>query len=433
MKRILLSIFLALISGVLLYGADVITLNDGTKLEGQISDEDADTYTIKIPPAGGGLAIPRIIRKTDVRAVKKAGPDEAAFKDLQDLVPAPDRLTAEQYKERIGRGQAFVARYAQSPHLPAVKAMMKTLEGEHQLAMLGGLKLKGKWIKPADREKDAYEIDASIEVSDLKADLEAGRYHLALRHFENIQSDFSGSEHFTEARNLAMEALAAYRPGVAGDLARVDDRITKRKAELQRLPINQRNAEEAEIAKQDAAYMKRVKAEQTARTKWFSLNPYHKGPLQAVLRNIDSTRKELERPTTEAKLAGPIYREAWDAARSSDYEGGQKLVSELKALRVPERYLTALEEKLTAPESETPKAVTNRPPEPAPEDEPPEEKKPEEEKVSKPVVPEEDPGAPAGPSGEPEKKGFPLQIVLVVVLVAVILVALLAAFGGKKH
>nr|NIP97197.1 hypothetical protein [Akkermansiaceae bacterium] len=210
MKSFILTALLVLSPGVLLHAADVITLKDGTRLEGKISDEDADTITIKVPPADGGLAVPRIVRRSDIKELDREGPDIAAYEALKDLVPAPDRLTAEQYKERIGRGQAFMNRFADSKHAPAVKKMMEQLEAERKLAAQGALKLGGKWIPAATRRKDAYAIDAKVVFSDMEADYEQSRYQAALRHFETIESEFKASAQFAKARILAIEALNAY-------------------------------------------------------------------------------------------------------------------------------------------------------------------------------------------------------------------------------
>ncbi|NIP97273.1 MAG: hypothetical protein GWO24_29115, partial [Akkermansiaceae bacterium] len=54
-------------------------------------------------------------------------------------------------------------------------------------------------------------------------------------------------------------------------------------------------------------------------------------------------------PPRDAKMAGPIYRDAWESAESGNYEGGKNLLNELRNLDVPERYLTALEKQLNPP------------------------------------------------------------------------------------
>lgn len=440
MKRISLIVLFAFGSGALLLG-DTITLKDGTKLEGKITEEDAQTVTIKVEGANGGVAVPKIIIKADIAKMEKDGPDQAVFEALRGLVPAPDRLTATQYKERIGRGQAFLNRFPGSRHAPAVKKMMEKLEAEHKLAANGGIKLEGLWISAADRAANAYEIDARLEISDMETDFKNGRHQLALRHFEKIQADFIASEKYGTARALAIQTLTAYQPLVAGDLARIDSRLKKRTEGISRLPASQRKAEEGAIEARDAAYLKRVQAEKAAKTKWLTLNSYHRQPLQDVSRNIDATLKSLQsKSTSEGKVAGPIYRAAWSDALAGNYEEGKKLLTELKSLKVPTRYLAALEKKLTPPK---PDPEDPDPEDPDPADTPPPPKKsdppegtPTPGDKDKEATAKDKDAKPDSPSPPPPldsaKKRFPIQIVLVIVLALVIVGALLAAFAGKK-
>ena len=440
MNRICLSVIFLFSVGVLSL-ADTITLKDGTKLKGKIVKETVDSYTmmVQVTPS---IKDERVVSKSTVASADRSGPDDIAFKAIQDLAPAPDRLTADQYKERIGKCQAFLNVYGTSKHAATAEAIIIKLEAERKLAARGGLKLDGRWISAKDRATNAYEIAARLEIGDMKDDLEAGRYQAALRHFEKIEADFISSEKFSEARNLAQQALATYKAIVQGDHARVETHIRKRAEEMQSLPLSQRKDEERAIAAQEAAYKKRVDDEKKSKTKWLTLDPYHKDEMRQVLSNIDTVLKSLgSPPRTDGKAAGPVYRRAWAAALAGNVEDGKKLVSELKSLKVPTRFLVQLEAQLKPkgeptenkptgtgplppPTTDTP--PENDPPEKTPKKDPKEEKEPASDDSADPS----DSPTPAADTGE--KKGFRVQTLLVVVLVVVIVGALIAAFGGKK-
>ena len=440
MNRICLSLLFLFSVGPLSL-ADTITFKDGTKLEGTIVKETVDSYTmmVQVTPS---IKDERVVSKSTVASVDRSGPDDIAFKAIQDLAPAPDRLTADHYKERIGKCQAFLNVYGTSKHAATAKAMIIKLEAERKLAARGGLKLDGRWISAKDRATNAYEIAARLEIGDMKDDLEAGRYQAALRHFEKIEADFISSEKFSEARNLAQQALATYKPIVQGDHARVDTRIEKRAEEMQRLPLSHRKDEERAIAAQEVAYKKRVEDEKKSKTKWLTLDPYHKDEMRQVLSNIDTVLKTLgSPPRTNGKVAGPVYRKAWAAALAGNVEDGKKLVSELKSLKVPARYLAQLEAQLKPKAESTENKPTGTGPLPPPTtDTPPENDPPEKTPKKDPKEEKEpasddsaDPGDSPTPAADTEeKKGFPVQTLLVVVLVVVIVGALIAAFGGKK-
>lgn len=433
MKRLIFSALFLLSCAALVLG-DTITLKDGTELEGTILSETADSYRMSVQVTAG-IKDERTIPKSDVDKVRRSGPDDLAFQNLENLVPAPDRLTADQYRERIGRGQAFLNVYPDSSHAEKVKEMMATLEEERKLAAQGALKVDGEWISARDRRANAYEIDAEIEISEMEEDLEAGRYQAALRHFEKIERDFKASASFPKARELAIEALNKYKPIVARDYSQVDSRLQRRQVQMQTLPPQDRKAEQSAIEAREQRYEQLVEREKKAGTKWLTLSQFHKQPLRQVLGAIDTTLRRLQQPLPEdAKLAGPIYQDAWSVALAGNASETKKLISDLKSLQVPERYLEPLEVQLAVAEE-----IEKEKPAPTVVEEEPEEEvveeEPEEETESKGTKPRDDAERTVSPvrDTEQEEKGFPVQIVLVIVLVLVVVGALVAAFGGRKN
>jgi hypothetical protein len=434
MNRPALSFLIALAStGFAL--ADAVILKDGTKLEGKITRETADLVTIK----GEGISNVKDVLKSNILRVERSGPDDTHFEGIKGLIPTPDRLSTEEYQERVGKCTAFLNIHTTSKHAATVKLMKIKLEDELKKAARGALKFKGRWIPASDRITDAYEIDAEIELSDMKADLEQNRYTQGLRHFETIQSDFSASEHYADARDLTLNALAAYKPRVQSQLAGVDRKLKERAENVLRVQPGRRAEEQKAIDRKDAAYKKLILSEKASKTKWVTLNDYHRDPLSQVLSSIETSLKTLGAPpASDTKLAGPLHREAWSAAQEGDIEEGKKLVGELRSLKVPKRYLDPLEVKLQPkeePVAPTPPTATT--PVPPPTAEPTGEKPTPEPRVEtteqeKPMDPSDSSESASQGEKEAVKKEFPTQLLLIVVLVFVIGGALVAAFSGKK-
>ena len=132
--------------------------------------------------------------------------------------------------------------------------ILKTLEEERKLADSGALKMNSKWISAPDREANAFEIDASILMAEMKDAADAGRYQTAMRTFEKIDRDYRASDSFEKAVGLAKEVLASYKPQLTASIKQVDSLIPQRKAELERLSASQQKAAYDEIARRDKAY-----------------------------------------------------------------------------------------------------------------------------------------------------------------------------------
>jgi hypothetical protein len=423
--------------------ADTITLKDGTVLDGQVLKEEVDSYLVSVQVTAT-IKEERNIAKADIESIVKTSPADEAFEAISALVPTPDRLTAADYDRMINKqAKAFLEAFPNSRHKAKTNEIIGTLEKEREVVAQGGLKLDGKWISPADRLANAYELDARMTYDDALAAAEAGRFVQALRSLETLNADFKGSEYYEKGIEFSKRVLHAYGPGVAADLKRVPDRIVDREKELATLPANQRDAALAEIKKKEAIYAALIKREKESGTDWPTLDIYHKESMADTLRAIDAESRRLESfdPST-IKPAGPTYKNAWTAATGGDEAEAKKLFGELKTLGVPERYITALEDQLAKEEPDAPAPTTSDEPEtetePAPESTEPGEMPKEEEPEATPAPADgqpatEDSGQASQPPAEDEEGGVGMTTILFVVMGLVLVIAVVAVFaGGKK-
>lgn len=443
MKRILIPALLAFPATLCL--ADILHFNDGRPpQEGEIMIDTPAVVELRweeVP--GSGIFKTKQFAKKDIKRIEIETNEDKQFKTLQNLVPAGDRLTAKDYQDLIAKCDAFLNVFPDGRHFAKIEIIRTKLKEEHAKAAAGGLKLKGIWIKPADRARDAYGIDAGIELADMQLRFAAGDQTSTLRHFEKIEADFSGAKEAKQARELAAKTLKAYLPVVEHRLKQVPFEKQKRERNRLTLRVNQRKQALQAQEKADADYLKLVDHEsKVLKTKWVSLNPYHGDQMRRVITSIKSTLKALEKETEDPEdFADALYRQAHDAAHGGTDESeaeAKELFGELKKLKVPLRYLTPLEEQLAAEKEPEP---TPEPPKPAP---------PSTEEVPKP---ETEPGKTAKESNRKKDKtgsvksvdpadssytkpdtsgGSKMQMILVVVLVVVIVGALIAAFAGKK-
>ena len=390
--------------------------------------------------------------KANVERVEIDTKEDIQFRNMGQMVPTPDRLTPEEYQRRVAKCKAFLDLFPNGRHASKVELILKTLEEEYEKAVAGGLKLQNKWISPEERRRDAYGIDARLEFADMVAAKESSDLKMALRHFEKIQSDFAGSTHYAKASALAIEAMKSYQPILQQRMAQVQFKRQDRERARATLPANVRAQNKAAQDKADATYLKLVARETNEiKTKWLTLNEYHSDPMRKVLNTLKNTLSTLEKqtPSEGSSFADSLHQDAWDAISRGDLEAVEEMLRELKSLKVPERYLTQIQE-ASELQGETEQPVSaeeklegeNKPEgeekpegEPAPGEEA-EKSAPISEKKEISKVPSKRPTnnvpSPSIPNADDDSGTSKVQVIFVVVLLLVIVVALGAAFLGRK-
>ena len=384
--------------------------------------------------------------KANIERVEIDTKEDIQFRNMGQLLPTPDRLTPEDYQRRIVKCKAFLDLFPNGSHATKVKLILTTLEEENEKAVAGGLKLQNKWISPEERRRDSYGIDAGLEYADMVTAKESSDLKMALRHFEKIQSDFSGSTHYAKASALAIEAMKSYQPILQQRIAQVQFKRQDRERARATLPANVRAQNKAAQDKTDATYLKLVARETNEiKTKWLTLNEYHSDPMRKVLNTLKNTLSALEKetPAENPSFADSLHQDAWDAVSRGDLEAVEEILRELKSLKVPERYLALLQEASeTKEETEQPLPTgeeagdEENQEEEAAAEEPAEEIETKAEKEITSKKPSEKPAksspSPSVSSADQDSGTSKVQVIFVVVLIVVIAGALGAAFLGRK-
>ena len=426
--------------------ADRVHFNDGRPpKEGKVVFNTPSVVELKWEKRPGIFQTDRFL-KANIERVEIDTKEDIQFRNMGQLLPTPDRLTPEDYQRRIVKCKAFLDLFPNGSHSSKVKLILKTLEEENEKAVAGGLKLQNKWISPEERRRDSYGIDAGLEYADMVAAKESSDLKTALRHFENIQSDFSGSTHYAKASALAIETMKSYQPILQKRIAQVQFKRQDRERARATLPANVRAQNKAAQDKADATYLKLVARETNElKTKWLTLNEYHSDPMRKVLNTLKNTLSTLEKetPAENSSFADSLHQDAWDAVSRGDLEAVEEILRELKSLKVPERYLALLQEaseikeenKQPLPTGEEP-GDGDKPEEEAVAEEPAEETETTAENKAISKTPSKKPtkSSPSAsvPSADKDSGTSKIQVIFVVVLIVVIAGALGAAFLGRK-
>ncbi|MBT8044306.1 MAG: hypothetical protein KJO79_05085 [Verrucomicrobiae bacterium] len=327
--------------------ADTIILKTGVKYQGKVISQDEESYLCEIYVTKS-IRDERRIPKDQVQEIIKKSEDAKAITHLQSLVPTPDRLTLDAYEKRIKAAKSFLTKFPKSKHIAEAKKIMATLQEEQKAIADGGIKLGGQIISADDMEANAYDIDARILFQDLKKYSANGNYQRALRKWEILEKEYSKSSAYHDSLGIISRILKSYKVELTSLINSHEAREAKRKAALESLEEGDRERTVSYLAEKHKAYENLNEREKKElRTRWLTIDPYHKKALDYNLRSINTVMNSL-RNTKSAKteLAGPTYRGVWSALAEGNLEQAEKLIKQLESMRIPEKYTSLLAQQL---------------------------------------------------------------------------------------
>lgn len=337
--------------------ADTIELKTGVKYQGKIISEDEKSYLVEVHYSAS-IKDERRILKEHIRTITSDAKDAKHFETIKKLTPTPDQLNEKSYAKRIKLASSFLKKYPKSTHTKEVKAILETLNAEQAVITKGGIKLDGQLISALDIEANAYDIDARILSNKIKKLAQSGQYQPALRKWEELQKNYANSSSYKDNLRLASRLLKAHQAELNQKLKTLDDRKAQRNQVLKSLEDNDRIRAEKIISEKEALYETLIKKEEKERkTKWLTIDPYHK---RALDRNLRSTETELRAisniDTAKIELAGPHFRGAWSALAQGDLDSAKQQIQNLRSLRLSDKYIDPLtkilEEKLLSQAAE---------------------------------------------------------------------------------
>lgn len=323
--------------------ADTIRLKNGTTYQGKIIKEDPEQYVFEVQITKS-IKDEKRIPKADVASIERELPDQKAFSQLS-LEPAGDLLEASDYQERIAKMYAFIKAYPQSTHLSEVKKVTAQLEQEQSVVETGGVKLNGKMISGADRQKDAVEIDAKILSAKIQNAAKARAYVAALRQLGEFEKDYSTTDTFRDSLPALRLIFQSYRSQIASMATSYPQRVKERDAGLGQMKPEDRANTERALAEESKAIKAQYDADKKAGLKWLTPDQWDKPALDETLRYVDQEMKRFDNLKIETELnSGKAWRDAWAAIQGRDQQAATDALKTARASKLPARYLTRLEE-----------------------------------------------------------------------------------------
>ncbi|MGJ8695024.1 MAG: PTPDL family protein [Verrucomicrobiaceae bacterium] len=355
-NKAVLSIFIVSALGLGVTLADKITLKSGQVIEGRVLEEQGENYLLEVQVTAS-IRDRKTVAKSEVASIEKEAPDKKPFEELADILPTGDQMPAGAYNHLIeNRVKPFLSEFPKSKHAPKVKEMLSTLEEELGRVEAGDIKLEGQWIAKEDWDSNAIELDAQLELGNMKKAAARKQFRSAMQSYEKISRHFAGTESESKAKDLATRLLQAYLPIVSAKANSARDKVAKRKSIIANLPARDVPRVKAEFAAQEKRHQAALAEARELKTKWLPINDLDERTLKTLERNIQSELKNLERPPRSNTNPAELYREGWAAASEGDTAAVQRIISNLRSAKVDAKYQDLLLAQLEAnPAPEPPK------------------------------------------------------------------------------
>jgi hypothetical protein len=326
--------------------ADSFTLKDGKVLEGKILRTEGDVYVIEYQVTRAIKDIKKVAKK-DVVKITTAQLDSKDFEQIAKLIPTPDLLTEDEYKQRLLAVQAFIAKYPKSAMLKDAEAIAKRLTEESAVVVAGGRKFQGMMIPGADYRANAVDLDARALEAKIRDAAAKAQWLTALRTFSEFDKDYQAAACYREVLPVVIKSLQAFRAQISASIASYDARMEKQIADFENMPKNDGENSKRALEEQLAELEKRYQKEKAAMLPWVTPHPAHKQSLEDVNTFAEA---ELLRLTTAqstpaaASDAGKIFRNTWKIIHSTTtQEELDKAMAEAETAGMPAKHLKTLQ------------------------------------------------------------------------------------------
>ncbi len=267
--------------------ADEIKLKSGQTLNGRITYEAADIVKIEIS-ISASIKETKILGRADIETIVKDAPDDVEFNKIQKLVPTASMVNVDAYRKMLETGpDAFLKNFPDSKHLPKVKEIRATLADELDKVERGFMKLEGDWLSPQDKVAYKELVESKIRLLRMESNVKGNNYNnfiAAMREFEVIEENFSGSPAFPKAIELAKQVVPALGRQLQSMAAAVDYQNAEYEKAMAGSTPESRLQLTAAREREDRNYADSVAADKKAGIKWVQFNPRNKQSIEEALR-----------------------------------------------------------------------------------------------------------------------------------------------------
>lgn len=330
--------------------ADIITLKDGTQLEGTITAEVNGIALVSVNVTKS-IKEERSIKREDILSVISSSNAASDYAELSKLVPTPDGWTVDDYKRALAKQiEPFLSEHKTSAFIGQVNKIKKTLTEELETLSAGGIKIDGTWHSQAEQMKDQIEFDSGLALQKGIALAKSRRYAQALNVLDKFTNVYASTSNGEKGRSARLETMDAFERQLQKKLAQHKDLVDSNKAKLKKLPKAEAKEMRAEMKAASTRYKEFVKEQKKNKNnRWLITDDLHKSEMSQNLKLIE---KEKEMSFSDVADAAQAYRDAFQALEKNDLDTAKDALKTLKSVDSSDEYYEPLAAKHDAMQQE---------------------------------------------------------------------------------
>lgn len=302
--------------------ADIVILNDGKRMEGNILSESDDSIRMKyrITPK---IWDEKTVLRSDIKEIIKQTPQEIEIVELRKIIPTADLMPAEKYEQIVqDRLRPFVNKYKGTPEAKEAEDIIKTLLEEKRKAVSGEVKVEGKWLTAEEAKLDRNNIEAYELLVAMQQKADEANYLEALREFDKLKNYtklYVASPQFPKSIPVVLDVLDKYEAVIDRMISEQPVISQQREENLKKLIEPDLSRTKNAISAEVEAWKAQVDSEKRLRMMWMTTYKYDSRSLQDTKKKISFLRTELGTYDLEAiELQNAKLTEALKAMEAGD-------------------------------------------------------------------------------------------------------------------
>lgn len=330
---------LTLLCGATFVKADILMLKNGTKVEGNILEQNAQGVRMKykLTPK---IMDEKIFPMADIAQIIKQRPEEVEVIELRKVLPTDDLMKADAYEQLIqDRLRPFVNKYAGTPEAKEVEGIIAKLQEEKTMVSNGQVKLEGKWLSVKESKAESFNVEAFRILRSMREKAAKQDYVGALREFDLLimpRPAYVASTYYVQAIPEAMEILDKWM-AVLDKMSSEQPQLSQaRKDGLTKLQEPDLSKTKNAISDEYSKWRAMADAEKRQKIRWTPPYKYELSTIQAAQKDAVAERTRLQSiKLDELKAQNDVFMACYRKIGEGDYTGGAAAYERVTAMALP--------------------------------------------------------------------------------------------------
>lgn len=356
--------------------SDEIQMLDGKVYKNCTIEVETDASISFMVPVSKGIKDSMTVQKDQVKLVVRSTPDEKAFAKLEETyenAPGGDQL--DWAEKGVKAYEGFAAKYPQSKLKSDVEKKLEALKAivQKEKDRIAQEEAEKKAAEPTPEElmKGRYDIEANKLLESMTSKAKQANAIGAMQAYDSLRKNYPASQAYVEGTDMVSKLLpqlgtnldkmlaSAKAKKEAEEKKQEEERKLERKLLSQMTPEQKEELKKRQEEKRNAAKAKReqyrdfVTKLREKKVRWFNPDPNYVDSLEDLKRTLEEDLRDIKQEladrqagNSEAGLATPAFKKAWELVDAGKFEEAREELSVIRSSRVKQEYWSELQTKI---------------------------------------------------------------------------------------